>query len=735
MSKLNEFRSAYPAYKDVPDDKLAGALYEKFYAGKVDRADFDQQIGQASPDFARQAASMSPIDLSVARTKRDAFGDYLRTQAAAPKPGETPEQTERRLYGSLSGTKRPGTGEGMLRATVKGLTFDAGDEIVAAGAAVLDALLRDEDFNRAYGARLGRERQLVDQFRKDSPVLAYGSEIAGAIPTAIATAPAAALASRWGRVGVGAATGLGQGAAYGFMGGEGGAAERGKSAAISGALGAGVGTLAPALGSATRSVVGGIQSLRNARSVGLPRGASDVLARVAGADDTLTGPGAQRLKRGGPDAMLADTGYNMRTLLDTATQRSGPAAAKARDAIEGRATKAGQDLVTALDDAFGPAQGVKSTETALRQGTQAGRGSAYDAAYSSQINYASPLGMQIEDIVRNRVPMEAITKANELMRGEGVKSARILAKAADDGTVTFERLPDVRQLDYITRALKDVADAADGQGLLGGTTNQGRIYGNLKTKLRGLVREAAPEYGKALDTAADPIAKREALKLGQKALAPGFMRDELAEELAGMSAAERDFVGKGLRAQIDEAMANVQRALTDTNMDAREAIKAIRTLSTRASHEKVEMLLGPLRAERLFNSIEQSLSAFELRAALADNSKTFTRTAMDAVVKSLDDGVIDAFRMGRPAEFGKRLAQVLMGRSPAARERSADETYSALAEVLTGPRGPQALDKLQALSTATMRSGPTVERARLLAEVLARRNAAVTGPSSQSLSE
>ena len=55
MSKLNEFRSAYPAYKDVPDDKLAGALYEKFYAGKVDRADFDQQIGQASPDFARQA--------------------------------------------------------------------------------------------------------------------------------------------------------------------------------------------------------------------------------------------------------------------------------------------------------------------------------------------------------------------------------------------------------------------------------------------------------------------------------------------------------------------------------------------------------------------------------------------------------------------------------------------------------------------------------------------------------
>jgi hypothetical protein len=42
---LDEFRQKNPAYKDWPDQKLADGLYNKFYAGKMDRNEFNRQVG------------------------------------------------------------------------------------------------------------------------------------------------------------------------------------------------------------------------------------------------------------------------------------------------------------------------------------------------------------------------------------------------------------------------------------------------------------------------------------------------------------------------------------------------------------------------------------------------------------------------------------------------------------------------------------------------------------------
>lgn len=44
-TKLDEFRTSYPQYKDVDDATLAGALYEYGYADKMDRREFDARIG------------------------------------------------------------------------------------------------------------------------------------------------------------------------------------------------------------------------------------------------------------------------------------------------------------------------------------------------------------------------------------------------------------------------------------------------------------------------------------------------------------------------------------------------------------------------------------------------------------------------------------------------------------------------------------------------------------------
>lgn len=49
---LDEVRQKYPQYKDVPDDKLAPALYDKFYKDKISFEDFSSRIGyNAQPEI------------------------------------------------------------------------------------------------------------------------------------------------------------------------------------------------------------------------------------------------------------------------------------------------------------------------------------------------------------------------------------------------------------------------------------------------------------------------------------------------------------------------------------------------------------------------------------------------------------------------------------------------------------------------------------------------------------
>ena len=216
-----------------------------------------QQMG--GNDFASRAASMDPTSLSVARAKNDEFGEYLRNQAMQPRQGESEDQRFQRLYGGLSQEKRPGYLEGIARSVVQGGMFGGGDEFVAAGAAALDPLFNGSG-NVPYGERyntfLSRERGRLGQFREDAPVTAIASEVAGAIPTAalpvLRGAQAAQGASPGARALAGGLTGALQGGLYGFNAGEGGFTPRAENAAVSGAIGGGIGAAAPVVGSALK---------------------------------------------------------------------------------------------------------------------------------------------------------------------------------------------------------------------------------------------------------------------------------------------------------------------------------------------------------------------------------------------------------------------------------------------------------------------------------------------------
>lgn len=468
------------------------------------------------------------------------------------------------------------------------------------------------------------------------------------------------------------------------------------NALIEGGVGTAAGAALPAIGVGASNLYAAGRDALVRRGMPAPM---EIMRLLAQAVPDLSAA-RSNIAAAGPDAMVADAGPNARAILDTSIQRGGAGGQAARGMIEDRATRAGADVNSALDSAMGQPQGIKATQTAIREGSAGARHAAYDGpngAYSKSIDYSHPKAMEIENIVKTRVPKSAIDEANALMRAEGVKSKQINAIIDDAGDVTFEVQPDVRQLDYITRGLNEVADQADAQGKLGGTTAKGRAYGNLSKEIRSKLKDLVPEYGVALDTAADPIRRSKAVKFGSTALSPSTTRDEVAEFVDGITKPERAAALQGIRSHIDDTIANVTRTVQDPNTDAREAVKALKDLSSRASREKITAIVDdPKVADELFKKLDEAASAFDLRAATTENSKTYARQTVDRRVREMTQpGPVGQALEGKPLNAVKSIVQMLTGRTPERLAGKEDALYKQLSEVLTSRATPEMLGSIE----------------------------------------
>lgn len=551
-----------------------------------------------------------------------------------------------------------------------------------------------------------------DAFEQEQPIVDAVARIAGGTAAMaplgatqigarlLGIAPGMSLA---GRAGMGAASGGTISAADTAV--RGGDAQ---DALVSGVVGAGLGGAA---GAAAPYIARGLERVGQAVGLGGPRlpaqelsgPARQALTRVLAADGTLGQQGALNIANAGPRAMLADAGPNAAALLDTAIQRSGPGSRIALDAVEARASAANDDVTRALDAALGQPQGVATTQAGIRSGSAPARQAAYDAAYSSPIDYAGEGGRNIEAMLQ-RVPQGVIGLANRMMALEGQQSAQIMAQVADDGTVTFMRMPDVRQLDYITRALNQAARSGEGQGALGGQTDIGRLYGNLARDIRDTVRTAVPAYDEALRTAATPIQAREALIFGEGLLSPQVPRDEAQDVIEAMTGPQLEAARQGVRSYIDELLANVRAVASDPNLDAREAKTALQQLSSRAVREKVRMLIGDEAVtNELFYNLSQASRALELRANVSQNSRTFARMAMDqSVADQFDNGLMNTLLQGRGVNAVQAAVQGVTGRTPQGIQGLRDTVFAEIAQALT-TSPDRAIDLLSGLASLNAR--------------------------------
>jgi len=590
----------------------------------------------------------------------------------------------------------------------QGVGFNMLDETVAG--------LRAATGEGDYDYDLARMREAERRAKEEHPVAYHGSKVGGAVGTAVAAAPLTVS----GRLAAGstlfprAAAGVADGTVFGGLAGLGegeGAEDRLAQGGIGAGIGGLIGGVLPVAASGASWLYefgrNALQARPVAQEVGTSPEALRLFGRVMDADGSLGPAGQANMARAGSEAMLADAGPNARAVLDTAIQRGGPGAVAARQAIGDRTGRSAATINAALDNTLGQPQGVTAARTTIREGSAGARRAGYDAAYARPINYASQEGQALEGLIRTRVPPSVIQHANALMRLNGEKSQQILARVADDGSATFERLPDVRQIDYITRALRDLASSGEGQGALGGQTAIGRAYEGLSREIRDTLKGLVPEYGRALETAADPIRRSQAVELGSKLFSPSMTRDQVREATRGMTNPEREAIAQGVRSQMDDLMANVTRTVQDGDMPAREAIKAIRDLSSRANREKLSEVIGAQRAGALFDQIDRATASFNLRASVADNSKTFARQATEQSIRDVTQpGMIGKAAQGQPINAMRRFAQVLTGMTPEKIRGREDAMYSELARLLTqrggaGQRIYDAVGKLGATDTDT----------------------------------
>ena len=122
------------------------------------------------------------------------------------------------------------------RSFFQGLTFAQADELEALARALYGKFAEGQDFNTAYNDILKSVRKDIKEFREDEPFVAYPTEIAGNIPSAIGAG------ARLANLGVKGLKNIAtQGGLYGFGASEGDPVERlpetAVSAGISGTLG------------------------------------------------------------------------------------------------------------------------------------------------------------------------------------------------------------------------------------------------------------------------------------------------------------------------------------------------------------------------------------------------------------------------------------------------------------------------------------------------------------------
>lgn len=281
-----------------------------------------------------------------------------------------------------------------------------------------------------------------------------------------------------------------------------------------------------------------------------------------------------------------------------------------------------------------------------------------------------------------------------------------MAQIGDDGSVEFVEMPNVRQLDELSKSLSALSrNARNTEGMVPVDTPQSLRYQRQAQDLRQAIIDATggdeSPYRAAVRLGGDTIRERNAYELGERLLRPQTRLEDIRLELGpNPSQAQLDAAKSGLRTRIDEVVGNVRRIPSDPNIDARQAIATLRELGSDAARAKISRLMGD-EANELFQLLDEAMIAAETRAAVSANSRTAIRGATQQDVADITTpGLLGQVMQGDPVNVTKALVQSVTGYTDELTARQRQQVYQDIARALTESRGENAQEALRLLSRA-----------------------------------
>ena len=600
-----------------------------------------------------------------------------------------------------------------------------------------------ESIPEAVGVVSPESRAQMERLQEATATAFPGTAMAARTGAAISTAPAGGLIPGISRLeraidtpleaGV-AATAFGgaEGLASGMGAAEGTVGERfmealptaGVAALASGPIGFLTNIFARGIGSALsdRRAVSQV-----ANELGISKEAATIIGQTLAREGASLDQAIANLQRAGETGMLADADKAIAEVLDASMTAAGSGGVSARRAVTERVQQESEQLSGAMTRALGrEPTGMRTAaeEAAARHAPMTRL--AYAEAYAQPIDYLSSAGERIEAVLA-RIPdqykQRAFAAANDLMQIDGVRNQQMRAIIGDDGGVVFEEMPNVVQLDYLKRALQDIAYGPDFMPALA-TKPQG-VGGKLNAlagELRGALGDAVPQYDQAVRRGGDAIRERLSGEMGVRLLNANVTREEVMEAVRGASATELNAMLLGLRNQIDEIMANVKMSINQGDVESVGAArKLLRDLSSAANKQKLEMLLPPQRYNALMKKLTEIRSAFELQGELAVGSKTAQRQDLFNMIDELTaPGMIRSAARGEPLKAGQRVIQFLTGETDEAMQARRSEIFKEVADTLTTIRGRDAEEALMIVAEAMQKGRVTADKAGFVSRVLQR---------------
>lgn len=576
--------------------------------------------------------------------------DAISTLERLEASGEIRE-AEQKALDNFRGKERAAIqSEADTVATYRGVqadgSFGLADEINGARKAVGD-FMRNGDLAKARAA-YAKYRDLTREKDKAAELLApdafgrgkkTGAVLSALTPAGVATKGMQGM-TMLGKMAVGAGTGAATAALPEFAEGEDGFAERLKNVSpVNVAIGAGLGGIAPAAGSAVGGTVRAAQNMRRGVE-GFGASASNRVARSMGKSQR-SGQDIQAYLDGiGPEGILADVQGAPQKLAQGLASMSGEGSDILQRSIRDRADGAGTRIEDVMTRRIDEPEAAYQARVDLANERTTVFGPMYDAATSSKLTF---------DVsgIRDQIKGAGVDAASTVSK----KLKTVLKDLTKEGPISAKRLHNSRA------ALSDAIFKA-------GIKGDGAVVANLRPIIEEMDKmlDNIPDYATARAGYANNKGMERAVEQGRKVFTGGattaMSPKSLSDALGKMSDAQRDAYKKGAREYISALMG------TSSN----DAAAAWREFGKNWNAEKLRLIVGNDDAQEITRRLMAEKEFSATRGAVVEGSQTSQRGEAREELSDIRDpesgnapSPISRIRQGIEAPINHVIDKILFG--------------------------------------------------------------------------